>query len=337
MKGVEPDTNTLLVTNDEQTAKLFEVLGARFTNHGQLLLPNSDLYEKLSDDEGLQALAKELYRWLGYKPHSLDVVYGASQSPTTTSLKKIIVDEQYRNHPLVVGGLVTLAVLRQVMTKHHYGADEHFIENASIQAGLGLWIINAFKPHASHHESLYHMLDGGWLQHEGLQLDAFTKGQYLQEFAIFTSQHRLFPEDYLRGVSKRSHYLLPTTTGTDKVAPLPEPTATSKHLRAAKLMWAKLAIIAITLSLIITFGLVLWAGTEKAPNADQARDEKALSVIKTSLDDCVKHASDQLSTLDPNDLFMARQSDATKSRCESLRNQYNEALDAYQDAYLKQN
>ena len=336
MKGVEPITTTLLVTNDEQTAQLFEVLGKRFTNHGQLLLPTYQQYELLADDTGLQALAKEFYRWLGYKPHSLNITYGETKQPVDITAKTMVVDQEYKNHPLVVGGLVALAVMRQIMTKHHYGASDRFIENATIQTGLGLWIINAFKPHTTHNEALYHMIDGAWLQHEGLQLDALTKGQYLQEFTMFTSQHRVFPEDYLRGISKRSRHLLPSTISTDKVVSLAEPTATAKHLRAGRLMWAKLIMIMLTASLILTFGLVLLVNQEAKPNLDQARDKKALSVIKTSLDDCAKQASDQLSTSDPNDLFMTRQADAIKSRCESLRNQYNDALDTYQTTYLKQ-
>jgi len=338
MKGVDHKTNDLLVTGDEQTTKLLDLLGKRFTNHGQLLLPTYNQYELLGDDEGLQALAKEFHRWLGYKPHSVHVTYSTgkkSLQPMTVTSEEIIIDSQYRNHPLVVGGMLALGVLSQIMAKHHYMADERFIENATIQTGLGLWVINAFRPRTSRRESMYHMLDGAWLQHEGLQLGVLTKGQYLQEFSIFTSQHRLFPEEYLRGVSKRNFYLLPPVTSNHKPTPLPEPTSTHNHLAAARTMWIKLGLVALIISSGVAFGIFIWSGRDQGPPVDQIRDKNALQVIKTSLDDCTKHASDQLSTYDPNDLFMTRQVDATKSRCESLRNQYNDALDTYQTTYLK--
>jgi hypothetical protein len=337
MKGAAHTNTELLVTEDENVAKLHQLLGSRFTNHGQLLLPTFRQYEALSNDEGLQALAKDICRWLGYKPRSLHVMFGetAATAYFSVTTDTITINKQFMDHPLVTGGILAFAVTQFVMQHHHYTPNDKFIEVASIETGLGILIINALKPRLSRSEKFYHMLDGSWLQLEGLRLQSMTDGEYLRAFSIFATTHRLFPEDYGRSVTKRALHLLPSTPSTTKIIPLPDPSALISHQQNAKNLWIRICLLSATAAAIVLFGFILLSHPTKSVSFEQTRDSESLRIIKTSLNDCIEQASEQQSTYDPNDLFMTRQIDATKTRCESLRNQYNDALSLYESNYQK--
>ncbi len=338
MKGVAKKVE-LLVTDTERTTKLHELLGKRFTNHGQLLLPTFGQYEALTSDEGLLALTKDMCRWLGYKPRSLHVRFGVVTNSSHAHVEPdlITINQDFKNHPLVTGGILARAVIEFVAGHHHFIADERFIEVNTIESGLGLWLINAFQPKASKREKLYHLLDSTWLQHEGLQLQTMSVAEYLRQFTIFTSVNHLFPEDYGRNISKRSSHLLPATSSATKITPMLEPSTTLTHVKNANGLWLRIGLLASTLAIVCITGVVLWTQRNTPIPHDQTRDSASLRVIKSSLSDCIQMASDQQSKLDPNDLFMTRQIDATKARCESLRNQYNDALSTYEDNYPQPN
>jgi hypothetical protein len=337
MKGVDQTKTELLVTEDENIAKLHQLLGSRFTNHGKLFLPTFHHYEALSTDGGLHDLAKDICRWLGYKPRSLEVKFGETKASTyyEEDTETITINKHFTNHPLVTGGILAFAVLNFVMQHHHYAADDRFIEIASAEAGLGLLVINAFQPRLTKREKFYHMIDGNWFQLEGLVLKTMTNEEYVRQFSIFATTNRLFPEDYGHSATKRALHLLPSTPSTTKIIPMPEPSALITHRRNANSLWTKIILLSASAAAIVIFALLLVTGKPTVITHDQTRDNESLRVIKTSLNECLLRASEQQSTYDPNDIFMARQIDATKTRCESLRNQYTDALSQYETNYVK--
>ena len=334
MKGVAKKAE-VLVTDNERTARLHELLGARFTHHGQLHLPTFGQYEALSDDDGLQALAKDMCRWLGYKPRSLNVTYGNIDTADHVQVNSasITVSKDFNDHPLVTGGLLARAVIRFVSEHHHFVPDERFVEVNTIESGLGIWIINAFQPKTSKREKLYHMLDGNWLQRDGIQLQTMSMAEYLRQFDIYTRQNHLFPEDYAKSISKRSKFMIPLTPSSTKVTLMAEPSTTLGHIKSANGLWLRIGLLASTLAIVVITGLILVSGQTRPTPYDQTRDSESLRIIKASLGECIRKASEQESTYDPNDLFMTRQIDATKNRCESLRNQYNDNLSTYETNY----
>lgn len=334
MKGEEHSASQL-VTDSERVVQLHQIVGSRFTNHGKLLVPTLRQYEALENEEGLLSLSKDFCRWLGYKPRHLRVSFAQISQPVSVDKDSIKINELFKGHPLTIGGLLALATLEHVFKHHHYTADDRFREVASIETGLGLWVINALRPVRSKRETIYHMLDGAWLQLEGIGLQAISASEYIRQFTIFTSQHCIFPEDYAIGLSRRNQYWLPKTPGTEIRRYLPEPSATHEHIKNANALWAKLLLIALILGSSLTFGLFLWTQRTHTVPYEQVNAEHSLQTIRQSLNECINKASEQQSSYDPNDLFMTRQIDATKSRCESLRNQYNDALDRYQKTYLK--
>ena len=333
MKGAAATKSELLVTDTERVAKLRELLGHRFTNQGQLLVPTFRQYEALDNDDGLLLLAKEICRWIGYKPHVLTVTYRQHESQSIVTKDTISINQDFRDHPLATGGILVLATLRFIFAQKHYIPDERFIEVASIETGLGLWIMNSFPHIRSHRERLYHMLDGAWLQLEGVQLQAMTTAEYVRQFGIFTSQNRLFPEDYTKGITSRNRYVVPTHPSGSPLVFLPEPSATKQHIKKANAAWIRIFLIALIASTGFVFSIFLWTHRSTQVSTDQLNAKRSLQVIKESLTKCINQASDQQNTADPNDLFATRRIDAIKSRCESLRNQYNDELDSYQQNY----
>lgn len=336
MKGAGHTEAELLVTDDELIAKLHELLGSRFSNHGQLMVPSFQQYEALSSDQGLDALAKDMCRWLGFKPRTLTVTYEKlSGAYYSVDSEAIIINESFTEHPLVTGGILASAVLSFVLRHHHYTPNDRFIEVTTVEAGLGLWIINALQPRLSRREKLYHMIDGNWEQLEGMQLQSMNNGDYVRLFSIYASTNRLFPEDYGRGVTKRGLHLLPSTPSTTKIIPLVEPTAVITHVQNANRLWIKICLLSASAAAVVLFGIIILDHRPATVSPQQTNDSESLRVIKQSLAECIKLASEQQSTYDPNDLFMTRQIDATKTRCESLRNQYNDALSLYEINYPK--
>ncbi len=335
MKGEAKQTTTVLVTDGERTNQLLDILGERFSHHGELHVPTLEQYEALGNDEGLAALTIDLCRWLGFKPKKLRVCYGNTPSTTHSDVSDdtIIISNLLRDHPLAVGGMIALATIELVSLHHALKIDERFTEVGTIESGLALWVINAIDPHVSRFEKLYHLIDGAWHRLDGLQLKSMSIGEYLQQFSIYTSQNHLFPESYIRGVSRRSIHLLPPTPNSVNIPPMPQPTIMFNHQHNAKIMLMRISLLSLIAACIFTCAITLWNGRSQPIPEQQIRDTESLRVIKQSLSECIYKASEQQSTYDPNDLFMTRQIDATKARCESLRNQYNDALSQYQTNY----
>lgn len=332
MKGAANNPIELLITDEERAVKLDELLGERFTERGRQHMPTLNVYETLDTNEGLQALAKDFCRWLGIKPHHLKVQFSDESyqpAPLIHTEHVITIDRQFIGHPLTVGGFVALGII-QYFIRHHkdYQTGDDFIEFASVHTGLGSWVLNALRPKMSKRESIYHIIDGGWLQREGLQLSSYTPQEYARQYMRYVHAYAIHPADYLKGVSNRIRYLLPK----DPTPALADPTITRKHLHRANTMWLRLSIWAVIPAVITVIALYVWS-QRVVTSPDKSRDFTALQVLEQSYKACDQRASEQLSEYDPNDIFLARQVDDTKSRCESLRNEYNYALDQYQKSY----
>jgi hypothetical protein len=326
-----------LLTDEERLAVLAKIIGKHPIKSPAIQLPSAAQYNQLSTDDDLQTLAKDMCRWLGFKPRSLTVSYADPQlvDDFLVSKDSIRINWLYRDHPYIVGALLVFAVLGFVAEHHNQPTDRSFLEFASIHSGLGLWVVNALRPKISRFESLYHAIDGAWFRREGLKLESYTAPQYAHLVASYAHDNRVEPEAIMPSITSRSRYLLPDYLTSKFESSLIDPVKIITHQRQARLMWAKIILLCLTVSLGTTIGVYLY--TQKNPEITpaQIQDQQAVQIIKKSLDNCLQKASGQQSTYDPNDLFMTRQIDATKSHCQSLRNEYNFALDRYQKTYPK--
>ncbi len=337
MKGEE--TFASLLTDDERMARLQQLLGERFENRGKLSMPTTDTYNQLSDDDGLQKFTLDMFRWLGIKPRRLTVSYSnevPAQRHARVDEHSIAIPLVYKQHPYMAAACAVFGVLRYVGQRYDHETNDTFIEFASIHTGLGLWVLNALRPSLHWHERMYHMIDGGWFRHEGITLSAYNPYQYGEHVAAYAHDNRVQAEDYVPGVSQHSRYALPQAVLRHSRRTLVEPHVVYQHSRAATVMWIKILLLAVTLALVTIIGVSIWAQRTQPITNEQLQAEYSIKVIKNAHAVCQQQALDQLSTNDPQDLFLARQVEATTSRCESLRNQYNYALDEYNQRYARQ-
>lgn len=327
-------THTL--TDEDRSAKLEALFGHRYTGHGSLFTPSTAIYNNLHTDEELNKLLKEMCRFTGIKPNGLhaELTNDTNQAYSVDiAAKKIYIAKQYRLHPYALGALLALAVVSYAVQRHDKApATQSFVSYASVHLGLGLWIINGLKPAIRLHAKIYHLIDMSWVQAEGITPPGYTNLQYMQQFTAYTQNHKIAAESYLPYILKRSRHLLPSAITAKSARYLPHSQTTARHLRAAKLLWVK----------IILIGLIIAAGSaislylvtqNNTSSRDSSPEMNTITQLRDSFNACQDEATLLLSTTDPNDIFAARQADAIKSRCESLRNQYNSAVDSYNEQY----
>lgn len=330
------EVTQLLLTEDERQAKLDALFGHRFTERGKLQLPTTKQYNALHTDQGLQDLTIELCRWLGLKPNGLTAQYSKGKLPeefqNDITGKTITINRLYRTHPYTTAALLAQAVTAYSIERYdHHQPDMAFVEFATVELGLGIWIVNALKPKIGLSQRLYHLIDSSWFHAEGIQLTQYQPRQYTERVVNYAHENRIAPETYVPHIAKRCRHLLPTFI-SDKVPQyLPETGASLRHKKSARILWLKVVLIALIIANGTIVGLYALASSPNT-NDNSAKHEQleAIEILKKAHQKCLKEASEQQSTYDPNDLFMTRQIDATKSRCESLRNEYNAAIDQYQ-------
>lgn len=332
MKGEE--SGNVLLTDEERRVQLQKLYGHRLTKPGKLHLPTAATYDSLTTDEGLHKLFTEFCRWLGFKPEKVQVYFSTHTTSYASDNSQIVIGQAYQRHPYAAGALLALATLDHFIERYsHAVPDRVTLEFASLESGLSLWVLNGLRPKLSWAQSIYHVLDASWVHREGIRLENYNPAQYAHEIADYAQRNRLPTEEYITHVSKQRRHLLPKHVSLSILPALPEPTIALQHQKAARQLWLKLLLIVSIVTAVICLGIYLWAGRHPAVSARQLEDQKALEVMKSSYDACAEKATQEQNTYDPNDLFLNRQIEATKGRCESLRNEYNYALDQYQKIY----
>ena len=324
--------STVLLTDEERKAKLDGLLGHRFTERGKLQLPATHVYNELEADSGVQDFAIEICRWLGFKPNGLSVSYGITEGHhdyrVDTTLKKITIHARYKHHPYTVAGLIVFAILAYITTHHdHVEPDTAFIEYASIETGLGLWIMNALQPRLHTYEKIYHFLDSAWFYNEGFRLVNYQPEQYASRVIAYAREHRIADDAYVRHILPRCRHLLPKTLTIQHPHYLPESNASIQGRKSARKLWIKLSLIASIIA--VGIGLGIWVFGQSRINNDTTTSAALMDIQirKQKYETCIETASKLQSTYDPNDLFLTRQVDSKKAECESLRNEYNYAVD----------
>ena len=332
MKG-EPTTGQTLLTDDELRTYLRSVIHNGFVQRGNMSVPTTAQYNLLGTDDGLKAVFHDICRWLGTKPSGITIAYTTEQ----TALYKdngISIPAACATHPLITGRLLVFAALTYYLERYgHKVPTQSLIEFASIETGLGIWVLNGLPPRAKKHRSLYHKIKGHHVDQLTQPLTHYTTVLYAHQLANYAHNNHILAEQYLAGVSQTHRYLLPTVVTSKSVRSLTEPIAISNHHAAARLLVVRCILLAGIAAAIITLGILLYTITRPAVSYEQKQSELTLKVMKTAVDACVDKAQLQQNTFDPNDFSLTQQTDATKVRCESLRNEYNYALKQHDSRY----
>lgn len=327
-------TNQQLLTDEARRAHLHALFGHRFTMQGKLQLPELADYNGLETSAGLKDLGIEICRWIGLKPSGLDIQFSETALSqgykTDLKSKQIRVNGAYKRHPYSCAALLTLAIISYAIEKaQHSAPNRELVELASIELGTGLWILNALEPKTRYHHKLYHLLDSSWHEREIISLQSFSSTQYVEAVVQYAHENRVPADEYIPHIPKRNQKLLPAFTASQSNRHLPESRMTVQHKKNARIFLIKIIVASLVIASAIS--VAIYAASIRA-TGNNPRAEQQLQVIdrlRKQHTDCLADASRQQSTYDPNDLFLTRQIDATKARCESLRNQYNYAIDQY--------
>lgn len=327
-----------LLTDDDRRAHLHKLLGHRLKAAGKLQLPTLAHYQHMGTDDGLRTAGYDMCRQIGFKPNGLKIKYGTVALVDGYAIdrqnKTVVIDPQLALHPYHAGATLAMGTLAYVVGHVGDGApSKSFVEFATIEAGLGLWLVNALKPRVSIRQKLYHLIDSSWFHSEGIQLVSYSQRQYVERVASFAHENRIAADTYLPHVLRRVRYLFPAFILAQSQRHLPEAPATLIHRKSANQLWLKVLLVALILTSGVIFGTYIIATRPAPTNPEIEELQKSISELKRAYESCKNTASQQQSTYDPNDLFLTRQIDETKSRCESLRNQYNYTVDQYQHSY----
>ena len=334
MKGAET-SGQLLLTDEEIRTYLRTILHRGFTQYGNMSVPTTAQYNVLGTNEGLKEVFNDLCRWLGTKPSGVTVAYGDMTQPLYRD-HTITIPTSYASHPLAVGGLLAMATMTYYLERYgHTTPAQNVVEFATIETGLGLWVLNGLPLRAKHRHSIYHVLRGHDAHHIGVPLEHYTATLYGHNLAAYAHANHILAEQYLGGTSATHRYLLPAIVTTKSNRSLPLPQAVAIHHAAAKQLWVRSILLVSIVAAVITLGIVAYATSRPAVTFEQKQSEAALLIMKDSLASCLSLAEQQQNTFDPNDFSLTRQIDATKVRCESLRNEYNYALKQHQAIYLQ--
>lgn len=324
-----------LLTDEERRAYIQKALGHRLQKPGQLFLPTAQLYDALITESGIHHLLIELCRWLGVKPGSIEVSFKEINGDFIVDGKMIYVAKQYQGHPFITGSVLSLTALAFALSRHGTNLpDRNLLELASIETGLGILIVNGLPPKLSFFQSTYHIIADDWQHREGFPLLAYQKSHYAHLLAEWAHTNRIPSEEYLPHVQGSSRHLFPSHIASQSIASLPEPTVIHARHHAARLFWLKLLVMAAILAMTTASILYFWAQRQPVVSAEQQEAKQSLRIMKRSYDACILKATGQRNSYDPDDLLLERQIEATQSKCESLRNEYNHALDQYQLLYI---
>jgi hypothetical protein len=324
-----------LLTDDARRAYLKALFGHRFTMQGKLQLPALSHYNEIITDDGLSIVGIEICRWIGIKPNGLRIAFSPERLSTgyyiDVQTKRIFIDSAYRKHPYSCAALLALALTSYAITKAgHIEPGKDMIEFTTIELGLGLWIINALAPKIKRYQKLYHLINTSWHDREVISLHAFGSTQYVEAVVKYAHENRIAADEYLPHILRRSQQLIPAFPRTQSNRYLPESVITRSHKKAARLFWIKVSLAALVIACACSLAIYAASFTAKSTNPKAQEQLRTIESLRSQYSGCQQEASKQQSTYDPNDLFMTRQVDATKARCESLRNQYNYAIDQYQ-------
>lgn len=335
MKGAETKGQTLL-TDGELRDQLTATLRSGFTQHGNISVPTTAQYNLLATDQGLQSVFNDICRWLGAKPSGVTAAYSTDQTAPLYAHNSVLIPAYHQAQPYAAGALLVFAALQYYCDRYtHNIPGQEFIEFASIETGLGLWVLNGLPPKPKPYHGLYHIYADHHAHRSGVTLQRYTAQLYAHQVAAYAHNNHVLPEQYLGGISPTHTYMLPHVVTHTTTKTLPQPWAITEHHKTIKRLWIRCIVIASIFAASITVGVLLYANTRPIITDEQVQSQQMLLIKKASLDACLTKAAEQQNTFDPNDFALTRQIDATKSRCESLRNEYNFALTAHKTTYTK--
>jgi hypothetical protein len=340
MKTKKPLSEEELLTKSEKIDKLIELMGSKILEVGRLLLPDTDLYGELDKSNvDIEKCGKFIQNWLAIKKR---IRYTFSDGVPDSSYN--IVDGSYTisvNRAFAANALRVSALLSHELM--HYlinenlayrltdpSQNEELIDLATIYSGLGVVVVNGLGQH-----------DGWWqnIRHRKLRkrisLGYYSDQQYAQEFLGYAHRYNL-------DIESASQYMMPWTR---TFAPKPISLAQKDKLRQSdpvnhmqqRLREQNTKSFLIALAVTVLVSSMSFALLNKPQSLTKAEAEQydKVQLLKRMYEVCRQAQKTQQDTLDTSNFFLERTVNATGTRCESIRNQYNYEVNNFNEKINK--
>lgn len=319
-------TSNVVASEDEMRVLQVALLD-RLPQKGVLFTPSQSFYEQLTTSDGIRNAARELYRWLGVKPYRLRAVIAQTDDITYLS-GTLTVPTALVRAPYLLAACLAMRIVRQVLCDRlETSPDTSVVERASVEAGLGIIVLNGIAQQTQHHSVLH----AAFSTHHPLflALEGCTPRQYGLAVAAYVHTYRLDSGTLMAHLSQPAQTLMPPYTRHYARAARPDPTIMVAHrARLSSLAYRWLAgSVAIASSL--TLGLFIWAQRPyRAPATTQEQYQK-VALLRQQYDACVQTAKKNRSAASLDDFYADQAINSTLARCQSLRNQYNYETGVY--------
>lgn len=310
------------LTDDAKWSLLQDITGEDFRHDGELFLPSETFYNALTPEDATTS-AKQLFSWLAYKPHRLKVVM--TDTPGTAA-HTIYLPAHAADFPYITGRVLCLKVLAYYFTARKVNVSDDFIEYASVKLGFGLVILNGLT-HPKNHAYLHHLLRGHWHLADKQPLNSYNTTEYAKAFEAYLHTSRISPKTW---ADYAGPLTLSTMQGLEQFRNTPiQPNVEAAHHVAAKHRFIKFGLATSAAALLFCLGLFVIGQRPYAPSAHVVDTYQTIQLLHQSYELCQTKARQQMNSSNQEDMFADRALEATLSRCQSLRNQYNYQVDQY--------
>lgn len=320
-----------LLSPSEEQHKIRELLGERFAHSGKLFHPDHTFFD-VSTEEQLQSSARQLFIWLGVKPGHLEIKYGDMDLPgiytEDPGMKRLIINKKLRTYPFQCAAILTHLVLHAVIGGRRRFIledpveNEWFINQAVIESGLTLTVINGLSPvHPWHRFTITN--------------DISPRGyfsnieQFVQSFATYISNYRIHHEEYGHHLAPWIQEQLPEALKNRVTVRNAQPVYIRSTIAKQKQLISKIVIGVALLCILAGATIFAFTSGNSGPTSEQQVMSQKISELRKDYDTCIASLQDKRRKLDHNDIFQQRIIDNETSRCTSLRSEYNSLADTY--------
>lgn len=278
----------------------------------------------ITEEAGLTSLAQDVMYWLGHRSLRLKVIDSKAvvsgwHVELTEKEALISIDVKLREEqPFVAAYYTILGVLQVIVWRYsniklNTATNNQLLEHMSIEAGLGIYGINA-----AHQPQVHHI---GHLHHSPSldKLLSVTTATYLHWFINYVRQHNRPIDDY-------EDDLLPAARKSLKLPSLNHQSSnpliahTTKQLQQRR----QLRILAFTVAcFVLLLGWIAWEQLPKQLTAEQQQQLTTIAELESAYQICAGDLKNMVGSVSSPDILSSRSIQNKVTSCEKLRQEHN--------------
>ncbi len=321
-----------ILTPEAKTIRIKRLLPS-IKSPGRFFIPDDIFYLPPENNTGLNAQAKELARWLGFKPLGLNISFSkniAEKSRLEASEKGIdlLINGRLRHNAFACAALLSEGLLeyyfvhrKKIKIKEHCELSD-VIMLAVVYSGLGIVALNYADSYFEQcYPKLHFLLP--WSKHE--------QARQLQYAGLIKS----YAAEYGLEVGAFHKYLCPwavlklTPKGQDRPALITYAKVAYKRSRQAYL-----ALFTSTLVVLggLFMSLYIIGQRPDSLSLSMRQLKEDIDVLNNNYAACMSAVNRKQQSYKQPDIFIEQALAADKNRCTSIRNLYNYKVDQYNRA-----